>query len=444
MNKPPFDPNQPFQAVDKPPFDPNQPFQASDAAPQPQQNYSTRNMIGDVARPLLEGGAAVAGGVIGAPLGPVGAVGGGALGFGVGKAAADLLDRGLGRKPFLQSIPQAIKETGSNALAGAEAEATGLAASKVIPPLLKGAGNLRNKLGEWATGIDNKDFQSVAKVPMSMRPGVMEKAGDNFSEAMGNAGISSELTPEAVDRLRSPGKYAFDTFNKLKTAGSITPQEALNARQSIDAVYPIPNKKNGNYIRMLDEIRDSFQQVISNASPELQSASKDYAVAKSAQRFKSIFPQTNAGKPNYFRSGAILAGLAAGHPGAILGVPAVAGTVTAATGSAGSLTNSILRNPTSRRVASSILGNKLFDSKPMSESGVVNNPNTPPTALNNGANDGNPNQGIENVPNESGNHPESIPPVQPLTKQKAREFLDQANGKKDLARKLAKKAGYSW
>jgi hypothetical protein len=31
-----------------------------------------------------------------------------------------------------------------------------------------------------------------------------------------------------------------------------------------------------------------------------------------------------------------------------------------------------------------------------------------------------------------------------LTKEKVREFLDQANGNRDLARQLAKKAGYSW
>ena len=41
-------------------------------------------------------------------------------------------------------------------------------------------------------------------------------------------------------------------------------------------------------------------------------------------------------------------------------------------------------------------------------------------------------------------HSQSIPPSKPLTKQKAREFLDQANGDKDLARKLASKAGYTW
>lgn len=434
MNKPPFDPSQPFQAAEKPPFDPNQPFQAADIKqPLP---YGVKDMIGDVGRPLLEAGGAVAGGLAGAPLGPVGAAGGGALGFGAGKAAADLLDRGLGRKPFLKNVPEAVSETGRNAMAGMAAESTGLVASKAIPPILGAAGNLRNKLGEWATAIPEKNFKSVARNPMSMRPGLMEKAGDNFESSMANAGISKEITPEFIDRMRNPGQYAFDTFKKLKTTGSITPQEALHARQSLDAIYPVPNNKNGSYIKMLDDIRDELQAAISKASPELQAASKDYAIAKSAQRFKSIFPQTNSGKPAYFRSGAIIAGLAAGRPEAMFGVPAVAGTVTAATGAAGSVAKKILSTPAARRTAASILGRKLFESEPVSKTGVVDDSNAPPQELNGQGNTANQQDGVKDFSKEGLDHI--------LTQSKAREYLKAANGNKDLARQMARKDGYSW
>ena len=446
-----------------------QEYQASKSSAKPES--STRDIVGSFARPLLEGGGAIAGGVLGSPMGPVGAVGGGALGYGIGKSAADLLDRGLGRKAPIPNMTEAVKEAGGNAYEGAQMEGIGLGASKVIPPILKAAGRVRNVGGEWATGIPSKDFQSLANNPMSMKPGTLAKAGEKFGRAEANAGISSELTPEAVDRIRSPGKYAFDTFNKLKTEGAITAQEALHGRQSIDAVYPVPNKKNGSYIRTLDQIRDAFQEVIANTTPELKEASKDYAIAKAGSRFQSILPQNKSGTPSFIRGGTMIAGIMSGNPGAAVMSPAVAGTATAATGAAGGAVKRILRDGPGRRM---LFGgaSSLLRPKPESESRVVNPANSVPQALNANANGGNQQNGVKNgssdfnqaspkkllgqrvakgdILTDSGQKSRNSAPsifakrTKPLTKADVRRFLDMANGDRDLAKRIAKKEGFSW
>lgn len=319
-----------------------------------------------------------------------------------------------------------------------------LSVGAMAKPFLKPAGNFGARLGEWATNIPAKDFKTLADNPASMRPGVMERAGDNFERAQTNAGISSELTPEAVDRIRQPGQFGFDTYKRLKTEGSISPQDALHGRQSIDAAYPIPNKKNGAYIRMLDQIRDEFQNVIANTTPELKEASKDYAIAKSAQKFKSIFPQTNSGKPAYFRSGAILAGVAAGHPSALLGIPAVAGTITSGAGTLGKVANRIWGNRTAR---ASMIGagvSPLLRPNRREETGVIGHPENPPKRFDANPNGNNQPKGIPQVVQHT--PPKKLLKTRQekiLTDDEAKNILKRAKGDRSKARQLAAADGWT-
>jgi hypothetical protein len=97
--------------------------------------------ISALARPLLTGGGAIAGMVAGGgPETPVGFAGG-ALGYGAGKAAADLLDRKLGLKTAIQSLPGAIQETAGDIKSGAESSTANL----LVNPIMRGAGNLALK-----------------------------------------------------------------------------------------------------------------------------------------------------------------------------------------------------------------------------------------------------------------------------------------------------------
>lgn len=430
-----MNPNLPPDGFADEPVNAGPPDGFADEAQKASSAYGAKDYVGGIARPFLEGGAAVAGGILGAPLGPVGAAGGGALGFAAGKAGADLLDRGLGRKPLLRNVGEAAQETGNDLYRGAQAKATGQVVGRVVPSIFRKVGKLVSQAGEWVNGVPARDYETLANNPSAILPGKLKTAGDRFESAMGSAGISNELTPEAVDRMRSPGQYAFDTFNKLKIEGAITPQEALHARQSIDAAYPIPNPKNGSYIRMLDQMRSAFQDVIGNASPELKAASKDYAIAKAGESFQNIFPQTRSGKPSFFRSGLILGGLKAGQPTALLGTPLGAGVATATAGPVGVAGQRLFSNPNSARgITSSIFG-KFLPTNPVSKAGKIGRANQVQNDLNGNPEDNNNKESVD----ESVNH-NSPKPV--ITEKKAREYLKKAKGDKHQARAMALNDGW--
>lgn len=100
----------------------------------PPKGFIERNAetISGMARPALEMGGMLGGGALAAPAGPIAAAGGGTLGYAGGKAAADLLDRGLGLKKPIQGIAQAAKETAGAIQSGAEAEMGGRLAAGIL------------------------------------------------------------------------------------------------------------------------------------------------------------------------------------------------------------------------------------------------------------------------------------------------------------------------
>lgn len=95
--------------------------------------------VSGMAKTFLEGGGAVAGSIMGAPLGPVGSVGGGVGGYGVGRELSNLLDEKLG----LRQPPSNLGDVGHSLLRDASqgllAEATGLGLGAV-------AGRVANKI----------------------------------------------------------------------------------------------------------------------------------------------------------------------------------------------------------------------------------------------------------------------------------------------------------
>jgi hypothetical protein len=142
-----------------------------DAPAQPAESGpgATARMVSDLARPALETAGAIGGGLLAGAgtvgLGPVAipaTVAGGGLGLAAGKAAADLLDRGLGIKKPIASYTDAAKETGGDIKAGAEAEAMGLGAGAAI----NGVGNAVSAVGKRsvsaALGPAVKDLEALA------------------------------------------------------------------------------------------------------------------------------------------------------------------------------------------------------------------------------------------------------------------------------------------
>lgn len=145
------------------------------AAPAPQQQSSTYQNVRNLVAPTVEALGSVAGGVIGAPLGPLGAVGGAGLGYGISKELLQQADVLFGGQPQRQGSQQ-VTEPLKNVLEGATFETAG----RVVAPLLaKGA----------------------AKVADIFRPGGATaaelKAGNIAREALGKD------LPAVLDKLKN-------------------------------------------------------------------------------------------------------------------------------------------------------------------------------------------------------------------------------------------------
>lgn len=106
---------------------PTTPTVPSEGMPGERQVPMWRQMLG----PVVEAGGAIAGGAIGAPLGPAGAVGGAGLGYGIAKEALEQIDVRTGlREP--RAGMAVVTEPVRNILEGATFEAGGRVAAPII------------------------------------------------------------------------------------------------------------------------------------------------------------------------------------------------------------------------------------------------------------------------------------------------------------------------
>lgn len=185
--------------------------------PQGQNNqYFSRenlpNVVSDFARPVLEVGGAVGGGVAGfaSPV-PGGAAMGGAAGYAGGKAAADLLDRQLGVKAPLRSFPEAVRETGDNVRQGMEAELAGQAISKFAPPVIEGGLGLVKK---GAKKVLPSVFKTTAGIPEKATEAVIDNP-----ELLKRGKITEDQLNEAanpiIDGLRRAKQRVGEKFGKV-------------------------------------------------------------------------------------------------------------------------------------------------------------------------------------------------------------------------------------
>lgn len=132
----------------------------------------------DILAPTVEALSSVAGGAIGAPLGPLGMVGGAGLGYGIGKEAMQNLDVLMGVRQPRQGLMQ-MAEPLQNILEGATYEAGGRVA---VPLLAKGAGKLmdivspamsaaQSKASQIAREALGKDLPAVLDALKNTKPG---------------------------------------------------------------------------------------------------------------------------------------------------------------------------------------------------------------------------------------------------------------------------------
>jgi hypothetical protein len=199
----------------------------------------TRQMLGPTAEML--GG--VGGGVLGAPAGPVGVVGGSALGYATAKELLNKADVALGLAPA-ETGGQAMGRAAGNVAEGAAFEVAGGVAGKAVNKLVDAGTFLAGKAADLnqlprqlAAKIARKSFETPANVAAG-RNALQEavKAGDNVTaqQALAQGGVvapgAQAVLQKTISRT-SPAvqetKALADEAARMSTIKEITPD--LNA-----------------------------------------------------------------------------------------------------------------------------------------------------------------------------------------------------------------------
>ena len=180
------------------------------------------------AAPLVEAGGAIAGGLVGTPMGPAGIVGGAGLGYGIAKEGLEMADVAMGMKPRRQGVAQ-VAEPVRNVLEGATFEAGGRVAG---PLLAKGVGKLmdmrqipQNKATKIVKDALGPDLPEVLNALRAAQ-------GKGVSAAQATADINSPTFQALIDRAtardprflqaleKSQGEASLNALSKL--AGGAT------------------------------------------------------------------------------------------------------------------------------------------------------------------------------------------------------------------------------
>ena len=194
---------------------------ASEGMPGARQDLSTGQRVYQAARPfvapLLEAGGAVAGGLLGTPMGPAGIVGGAGLGYGIAKEGLEMADVAMGMKAPRQGIAQ-VAEPVRNVLEGATFEAGGRVAG---PLIAKGVGKLadlrqipKNKAADIARNALGPDLPEVLN---ALKAG----QGKGMSAAQAAADINSPTFQALVDRATARDPRFLSALEKSQGDASL-------------------------------------------------------------------------------------------------------------------------------------------------------------------------------------------------------------------------------
>lgn len=195
-------------------WDDQQPIDASQIqwdAPQFQQQvpqwgqenprlYQAAQVARQYGAPILEGAGMVGGGIVGAPAGPLGAVGGAGLGYGMARELVGAADVALGNKPR-QKLPEQSKEAVKNVFEGATYEAGGGvlgnvagAIGKLIPESVKATPE------KIASFLRAREAGYVVP-PSQMRPTWATRALESISGKAETGQIASLRNQETTNKL---------------------------------------------------------------------------------------------------------------------------------------------------------------------------------------------------------------------------------------------------
>ena len=171
-----------------------------DAIPAPRQELTQGQRVYQAVRPyvapLVEAGGAIAGGLVGTPMGPAGMVGGAGLGYGIAKEGLEMADVAMGMKPARQGAAQ-VAEPVRNVLEGATFEAGGRVLGPLVGKAIGKVADLRsmptNKAADIARNALGPDLPEVLNALKAAQ-------GQGVSAAQAAAGINSPTFQALIER----------------------------------------------------------------------------------------------------------------------------------------------------------------------------------------------------------------------------------------------------
>jgi hypothetical protein len=187
--------------------------------------------------PIVETGGAIAGGIVGAPLGPAGAVGGAGLGYGIAKEALELADVYMGGKTPRQGAEQVIEPV-QNVLEGSTMEVGGRLAGQYIGKAVGKIADLRQIPKQKAAAIVNEALGADRDLVLNS---LRAAKGEAITAGQATADINSPTFQALVQRAvkRDPrfmralaDSEGEQTLNQLaKLAGGVSETEVRTAVQ---------------------------------------------------------------------------------------------------------------------------------------------------------------------------------------------------------------------
>lgn len=236
MNKPKFDPSQPFQEVSKPKFDPSKPFE-----PAPEEKEGKFDLESSIVDQLPTLGA-TAGGLVGGFLGniPGGLAGAGAGGY-LGKATQNIYNSYRHPEKAPQNNLDIIKQPLEAGLEGTSDQALGdvggALIGKLLPYASKLTGPLGKKLKEMAEKLAARSLGAERGTIKKLGPEKVLESGryalDNdiikpFSNAedliAANKGVQEQAGQRMGNVYSQIDKHGGSTFNPTNVAADVENQ----------------------------------------------------------------------------------------------------------------------------------------------------------------------------------------------------------------------------
>lgn len=330
MNKPAFDPNQPFESS-KPAFDPNQPFESAAAD---QEQPSAMGLAVNAAANL---GRAINPVNIAKGLGEQVYEGAYALPRDIAKSTVQMAQGTpyaetpvAQRATDISNAPQ-VQDPGKYAYEN-PVDAAMTVAAPVLPflksPLMpEGESNFANALGRKAarvgealSGVNERDIRQLFNKPGTLfTPGSQAEAGKAIGEVKINAGVNPGVTEDISTMTRENVVKALDVKQTGEralhsvVAGSDSPEEIG------DALKYVSDEIKGRLAQQKDaseliHIQNHLNTILEGVAPEVQAARQEFAPIAQRNKFLKLFPANKNGtisKANLFYLNTIAKGITA-------------------------------------------------------------------------------------------------------------------------------------